>query len=190
MIGIGDVLLYREEEKKRLLEEVVEYIYGEEGEGEEKKEKRAFRTFRIYFWDNEPVFCPPAVRKRDVMWSGELRYAKLYVELEPKWGLTGITFNGVKVWEGMGTIEPVEVDVLPYVQLGENDVRLDYIASPWCVIGDRANCLCYLTISDDTVEVKKPTEYPPWIHYVAPIAVFAGIVSISAYVVGKAMGGK
>lgn len=176
---ISDILLYREEEeKKRLLEEVIEFIY-------EGKEKRGFRTFKIYFWDNEPVYCPPAVRRRDIIWSGELRYAKLYVELESKWKLTGITFNGEKVWEGYST-EPVEVDVLAYVNLGENEVKLDYIASPLCVVGDRANCLCYLVLSDDAVQVKKPAEPPPWMHYLAPVAAFAGVLSISAYIIGKA----
>lgn len=179
---IWDTLLYREEEKKRLIEEEIEFIY----EGKEK-EKKAFRTFKIYFWDNEPVYCPPASRTRDITWSGELRYAKLHVELERKWTLTRVTFNGEKVWEGQSR-EPVEVDVLPYVNLGENEVRLDYIASPLCVVGDRANCLAYITLSNDSVEVKKPTEYPPWMHYIAPIAAFGGVISISIYVIGKALG--
>ena len=140
---------------------------------------RGTTTRRYFFWQNEPVYCPPATSTKTITWTGELVSAKLHVELEtgsPPWKLTAVTLNGETVWTGSSNV--VDVDVTNVLFKGENQLKLDYIADPTCVLGSRRNCLAYvdITVSGEILPPISPWEPMIWIIIMA--AVMFGIFGL------------
>jgi len=119
---------------------------------------------RVMYWDYAPVYCPPAINRKGVDWTGTFTSALLHVNLEdtrePLWGLDKVLFNEVEVYTSPQIGMPVElrnrannrVDISvteAMIRKGEpNEVLLHYTVAEgwWCNLGVRAWCYCYLDV--------------------------------------------
>ena len=117
-------------------------------------------AYRIYVWNAEKVFCPPATRDVPIEWTGRLRKAQLRARLS-SWRLTGVEVNG-NLFRVDG--QDVLLDVTRFIIKGVNTFVLHYEAPWWCVFpwdGDTATVYVDIEVEGE-VRTAPPRQEMPW----------------------------
>jgi hypothetical protein len=100
-------------------------------------------TQRIYFWNNEEIGAPPAVRTKDIYFKN-LVSATLHADINLYNAIHLVHLDGIslnkQVLPGSSGSEGAhkDYDVTAYIQNGTNEVKLDYsglwIIGPWGIV--------------------------------------------------------
>ena len=115
---------------------------------------------RIYFWNKEKVYCPPAIQRRTFTILGTINRATLVVDFDPtgNWGLDKATYNELEISAPSNKFsEPIPVG---NIVNGENSVKLDYSGAWLCFAGEGRQCTVYLeTDITGTIGVSEPVDW-------------------------------